>query len=433
MTGVHTDKAAKRSVPSPSPEGCAMRRPHFVLCCLAALAGDPVAQAQDTAKHFPAFRMEEIETGLKVGWSVLVEDVNGDKKKDIIVVSPTRVVWCENPTWKRHVLVEEGVAKPNSMTISPIVRGGQTHFVLGGGWTPFETRSRSSAVWLQPGKDLTEPWNATLISEEPMIHRVRFADVLGEGEPQLVVAPMMGRDSTKEGNWLDGRPVRLLAYRVPKGPARDRWVPEVIDESLHVVHGLTPVERPDGKGVDLLTASYEGVHLLARDGKKWTKTLLSAGNQENPKGSRGSSEVKSGKLKNGGKFLATIEPWHGHQFVVYTEPGGEGKLWDRHVIDDQLKYGHAVWCADLDGDGSDEVIVGAMENHADKPGARRGVRLYKATDAKGATWVRHVLDDGEFAVEDLAVVDLKGSGRLDIVVVGKQSGTARIYWNRGTN
>ena len=93
--------------------------------------------------------------------------------------------------------------------------------------------------------------------------------------------------------------------------------------------------------------------------------------------------------------------------------------------------GHAVWCADLDGDGSDEVIVGVQDSLGDKPGARRGVRLYKATDVKGTPWVRHVLDDGGVEVEDLAAVDLKGSGRLDIVVVGKQSGSARIYWNEG--
>jgi hypothetical protein len=172
--------------------------------------------------------------------------------------------------------------------------------------------------------------------------------------------------------------------------------------------------------------------LLARSSSgKWTRRQLCVGNQETPKAHRGSSEVKLGKLKNGKKFLATIEPWHGYQFVVYTEPDSPEKLWDRHVIDEQLKWGHAVWCADLDGDGDDEVIVGVQHDAADKPGMRRGVRLYKATDGKGAKWVRHVLDDGGVAVEDLAAADLTGSGRLDIVAVGLHTGKARIYWNQG--
>src|SRR4029450_11672854 len=143
------------------------------------------------------------------------------------------------------------------------------------------------------------------------------------------VAPLMGKGSTLEKNWMDGQPVRVLVHRIPKDPVKDRWVPEGIDESLHVIHGLTPVERADGKGMDLLVASYEGVHLFARGAAgKWTKQQLCVGNQETPTGPPASSEVKPGKLKNGRKFIATIEPWHGNQVVVYTEPAEQGKLWD---------------------------------------------------------------------------------------------------------
>lgn len=398
-----------------------------------ALAWAGVARADDRPDAFPTFRLQNIETGLEVGWSLLVEDVNGDGKKDFIVVSPTHVVWCENPTWQPHTMVK-GTTKRNNMTLTAIDLGsGRRNFALGGGWKPFETSSGSSATWLHADQESTAPWTPTLVSDEPMIHRIRFADVCGEGKPQLVVAPMMGRGSTAVNNWQDGRPVRLLVYRVPSEPTKDRWTPEVIDESLHVVHGLSTVERPDGKGVNLLIGSYEGVHLLARDSAgKWTKTQLGSGNQDNPQGSRGSSEVKQGKLKDGRTFLATIEPWHGSQFVIYTEPDRRGALWNRHVIDDKLKMGHAVWCADFNGDGTDEVIVGVQDNQEDTPGSRRGIRLYKMKDASGVHWIRHVLDDGVIELEDLAAVDLTGSGRLDIVAVGKESGTARIFWNEGS-
>src|SRR5205823_6339258 len=143
-----------------------------------------------------------------------------------------------------------------------------------------------------------------------------------------------------------------------------------------------PVAAESGKGMDILCASYEGVNLLARDmSGKWQPRHVGAGNQANPRSNRGSSEIKQGKLKNGRKFLATIEPWHGNQVVVYTEPAEAGKyLWDRHVLDDQLRWGHAVWCADLDGDGNDELVIGVRDNLGDQPEARRGVRIYKALD-----------------------------------------------------
>jgi hypothetical protein len=207
----------------------------------------------------------------------------------------------------------------------------------------------------------------------------------------------------------------------------------VIDESLHVVHNFYPVPAGDGKlkGMDLLTASYEGVTLLSHEGDHWTHRHLGAGNQDNPKSNRGSSEIKRGKLKSGLPFIATIEPWHGNQVVVYTPPADPKALWNRQVLDDKLRWGHAVWCADLDGDGSDELIIGVRDELSMNPGERRGVRIYKAVDDKATRWERQLVDEGGVAVEDLAAADLDGDGRIDLVAVGRQTHNARIYWNVG--
>src|SRR5262249_12809939 len=131
-------------------------------------------------------------------------------------------------------------------------------------------------------------------------------------------------------------------------------------------------------------------------------------------------------------FIATIEPWHGHQVVVYTPPAKAGGLWVRRVIDDQLRWGHAVWCADLDGDGGDELIIGVRDDLSKKAGRRCGVRIYKALDNKGTKWKRYLIDEGGVAVEDLAAADLDSDGRIDIVAVGRATKNARIYSNLGT-
>ncbi len=383
---------------------------------------------------FPRFRMQEIATDLKVGYAVLLVDLNGDGKKDIVVVDTTRVLWYENPTWKRRTIIE-GQTKPANVCIAAydIDGDGQLDLALGAEWNPFNTKEGGTLQWLKRGKTLDEPWTLYPIGTEPTVHRIRFADLEGSGKAKLIVGPLMGRNSSAKNNWLDGSPVRMLAYTIPKDPSRDRWLPEVIDESLHVVHNFSPVESASGKGSDVLTASYEGVNLLSRDvSGKWSCRHLGVGNQENPKSNRGASEVKQGKLKNGRHYMATIEPWHGNQVAVYTPPADPGKgLWDRHVVDDRLKWGHAVWCADLDGDGDDELIVGVRDNLSNKPGERCGVRIYKVVDGTGAKWARYILDDGGVAVEDLAAADLNGDGRIHIVAVGRQSHNARIYWNQG--
>jgi hypothetical protein len=392
------------------------------------------AGAQETASTFPTFRMQELDTSLKVGYAVLLVDLDGDGKKDIVVVDTTRIVWYQNPEWKRRSILEGQTKNDNVCIAAADIDGdGKLDLALGADWKPFNSKDGGTLQWLQRGKTLDDPWTLHPIPGDiPTIHRIRFADLYGDGKQCLIVTPLMGHNSSQAKNWMDGEPVHILAYSIPKDPIHDRWTPEVLDESLHVVHNFAPIPSAVGKGMDVLAASYEGVTLLMHDkNNKWASKRLGQGNQDNPNSNRGSSEIKQGKLKNGKPFIATIEPWHGNQVVVYTSPTDDQALWDRHVLDDKLKWGHAVWCADLDGDGGDELIIGVRDNLSDKPGEKCGVRVYKALDENGKKWERHLIDEGGVAVEDLAAADLDGDGRIDIVAVGRQTHNVRIYWNEG--
>jgi hypothetical protein len=398
-------------------------------------AGETPALLEEEPKGevaFPHFRMQEIETGLKVGYAVLIADINNDGKPDIVVVDSNRVVWYENPTWKRRTIIE-GQTKPDNVCIAAydIDGDGQIDLALGAGWKPFDTKEGGTIQWLKRGKTLDDPWTLHPIGEEPTVHRMCFADLDGKGM-SLIVAPLMGRNSTAKNNWMDGSPVRILAFRIPKDPTKDRWEPEVISEGLHVVHNIHPVIREFGRTDSILAASYEGITELFSQNNHWSALHIGAGNQENPKSNRGSSEVRESWLMNQKGLIATIEPWHGNQVVIYTEPEDKNKqMWNRYVIDKQLKWGHAVEWADVDGDHNPEVIAGIRDNLSDKPGERRGVRIYKALDEKGTKWARHIVEDGGVAVEALAVADLNGDGRPDVVAAGRQTGNVRIYWNQG--
>lgn len=408
---------------------------NFSIAACLALTSVVAADAAADPMAFPQFQPKEIDTSLAVGYCVLLVDIDGDGRKDIVVVDSTRVVWYQNPSWQRRTIIQ-GFTRPDNVSAAAydIDGDGRLDLALAADWKPFNTKGGGTLQWLRRGKSLDEQWTAFPIGEEPTVHRIRFADLDGSGKASLVVAPLMGRGSTREKNWMDGSPVSLLAYRIPKDPAHDRWVPGVIDSSLHVLHNFWPIPASDGTspGSNLLTASYEGVSLLSRAGSGWSRRLLGTGNQETPNGNRGSSEVKRGRFKDGTPFIATVEPWHGHQLVVYTPPVDPKGLWQRHVVDDRLKWGHAVWCADLDGDGGDEIILGVRDILSAKSGERCGVRIYKATDEHGKTWQRHLIDEGGVAVEDLAAADLNGDGRIDIVAVGRQTHNVRIYRNVGS-
>jgi aldos-2-ulose dehydratase/isomerase family protein/VCBS repeat protein len=283
--------------------------------------------------------------------------------------------------------------------------------------------------WLKQPANIDEAWKVYPIGEEPWVHRMRFVE--SDKRIFLIVAPLQGKGATAKANWMDRGP-RLMIFEVPKHPASEPWKSTLITDELHVVHNFQPILGPHGQFA-VTFASYEGLTTFEAPDSlpqlSRSKELLGMkGNQENQLGSRGCSEVKLGQLK-GFVFYVTIEPWHGNQVVVYTDAKVHG-VWERHVIDTELKWGHALWCCDLDGDGKDEIVVGVRDPFNEK--VRSGVNVFRATDATGTKWEKHVIDNGGVATEDLTCGDLNGDGKIDIVAVGRATGNVKIYWNQGS-
>jgi hypothetical protein len=383
----------------------------------------------------PAFRVEQVSDALSVGYAVQLVDLNDDNKPDIVVVDTERVVWFENPSWKLHVLIE-GQTRKDNVSIAPadLDADGKVDFALAADWRPSDTRASGSLQWLKHPKSPGENWTVHPIGSEPTIHRIRFADIDGDGRVELVVVPLFGRGTT--GPNFAEAPLRILAYEIPGDPVKGPWAPQVINEELHVAHNFLPTDLDHDGKLDIVVASFEGVSLLARaaDGG-WKRRLIGSGNQATSP-NRGASEIKHGRLATGADYLATIEPWHGFQVVVYTRPekdAGADKseqppLWRRQVLDDELKWGHAVWCANLDDDRDEELVIGVRDN---KDAAHPcGLRIYDPAAPDGTAWTKHVVDPGGVAIEDLTVGDLDGDGDADIVAVGRQTHNVRIYWNQ---
>lgn len=381
------------------------------------------------ADRLPTFKPQEIDAGLKIGYGVILVDINADGKPDIVVADKERMVWYENPTWKMRVITEGKTALDNVCIDAHDIDGdGQIDLTLGAGWKPGNTRDASTLQWLRRGKTLDDPWEMFPINyDEPTLHRMRFADLDGTGRKVLVTVPLMGRGSTKEKNWAETG-VKIQFRRIPDEPTKPQWPAETISDSLHVAHNLQVIQPAGGPAAGILVASYEGVTATSKVEGVWTDVPLASGDQTNASSNRGSSEIKVGKSTGRQAFIATIEPWHGHRVVVYPQPVERWRA-EPHLVDDQLRWGHAIWCADLDGDGSDEIIVGVRDPLPGK--AHNGVRVYRPTDDAGTKWEKSELDPGGVAVEDLAVADLNGDGRPDIVAVGRQTKNVRIYWNQG--
>jgi hypothetical protein len=377
-----------------------------------------------------AFKDQELPTKLGVGYAVRLVDMNGDSRLDICIVDTERILWLANPNWEEHVLIEKQTRKDNVCFANADIDGdGQMDFAVGADWAPFNTNSGGTIQWIRQGK-ADALWDVHPIAEEPTVHRMNFADLNGDGKSELIVAPLMGR-GTKAPDWNQSG-VRLLSFAIPEDPVKGPWKSEVINDDLHVTHNfqVTDLNR-DGQS-DIVIVSFEGVHLLERgkDGK-WARTRIGVGNQETSP-NKGASEIKHGQLSGGKEYIATIEPWHGNQVVVYTPPAvdrpatGEW-LWTRKVLDEKLKWGHAVWCANLDNDADEELIIGVRDNLDAEN--RCGLRIYDPVDAAKGEWQRQIVDPGSVAIEDAAAGDLDGDGKNDVVAVGRATHNVKIYWN----
>ncbi len=368
----------------------------------------------------PKFRAVEIDAKIEIGYGVAVADVDGDKKPDILLADKKQIVWYRNPTWEKFVIAENLTKLDNVCLAAADIDGdGKAEIAVGAGWNPSDTVGSGAVFYLIPPKDRTQKWEAVELPHEPTVHRMKWMRD-PSGRFQLVVAPLHGRGN-KDGQ---GEGAKILAYQMPANP-REPWTTKVVNEAFHMTHNIDLMKWKPETEAELLVASKEGVlHLLEQSGA-WKAVQLS-GKEES--GFRGAGEVRSGKLPVGKRFVITIEPMHGNQLVVYTASAANERdgPWKRSVVDETLKEGHALACADLLGVGFDQVVVGWRGKNND---GKTGVKVFTPMDKEGKTWRQSVVDEDGMACEDLCLADLNGNGKIDIIASGRATKNVKIYWN----
>ncbi|WP_234734477.1 FG-GAP repeat domain-containing protein [Tellurirhabdus bombi] len=125
---------------------------------------------------------------------------------------------------------------------------------------------------------------------------------------------------------------------------------------------------------------------------------------------------------------------HGYGLHWYEQTAEQGKRgWKKHIIDDKASQYHVMEWADLNGDKKPDLITGKrFRAHNDNDnGAYDDVGLYYFT-WDGQKFTKHTISYGPPGAGKgtgiyFALADLRKTGRLDIVVAGKDG--LEIFFN----
>ena len=349
---------------------------------------------------------------------MIAADLNRDGKPDLIAVASNLpdLVWFENPTWTRHVIAT-GFTGLINVAAADLDGDGIPEIAVASGFSTRPDQSSGIVAILTHGADPAQPWAMREIDRSPAAHRLRWY-IDRNGQRWLMNAPLAG--ATAQPPNYDGA-TPIYAYRAPD------WKREPVpSEEFGVVHAIEPIHAPFCEAC-LLSAGFGGIHRYEHVAGEWTHSVIAAGDAAPvPKG--GSSDVAVGRMPRAGNasdafFLAAIEPWHGNQVVVYRRVGSGP--FTRRVIDTALVDAHTLVTADLDGDGTDEIVAGQR-------GGSRSVWIYAANSA-GTEWTRTTLDEGGMAGAGCTAVDLNGDSRIDIACIGTATANLKWYENLGTS
>ncbi len=348
------------------------------------------------------FREHTIEDSLPGGYQVRLADMNSDGRVDVLGLSmrSDTLYWYENPSWRREAIVS-GMETMVNLDVADIDGDGTLEIALGSHFGQTDRTSEGRVYILRRTTGGTG-WEAREVDRLPTTHRLRFFDLNSDGRPELVNSPLTGPGC--EAPLFDCT-TGLVYY------AADEWRRRYVTTGLDgVVHGMREV---DWDGPAVLTASMGGVDRFRPTGSGgWSRSRVADGKIA-PRPESGASDVRLGR-SSAGRFVATIEPWHGNEVVVYC-CDATGYL-SREVIDTTLVDGHALNVADFDGDGHDEILAGFR-------GQPHGVMTYRWNDSR---WDRTLVDAGDMAAASCDVADLDGDGDPDFACIGSR--TANIKW-----
>lgn len=303
-------------------------------------------------------------------YSNLPLDVDEDGDLDLISINyrSKSIYWVRNPSqadqiWEREVIDTPGPSETGRLVD---VDGDGALDILPNGTTFAAWYSRAR----RPGQAATTTWQRHELPRELAGHGIGAGDINGDGRLDLV----------SSSGWAEG----------PADPIKDRWLWHA---DFHLARDCSvPIlcHDVDGDGdTDLIWGRGHNVGIY------W-------------------SEQRRGQSK---EATAVTAPAVGDETMTALLGTGQ---WVTHAVDTSWSCAHAPMLADLDGDGSVELVVGKrFQGHEGKdPGENEPLAVFSYQfDKTARSWRQRTVSRHPLCGLDLdpKCADIDGDGDIDIL------------------
>ncbi len=333
--------------------------------------------------------------------SVFAADLDSDGDMDVLGAARYAgdIVWWENvygagSRWITH-LVEDDFPGAMSVYAADLDSDGDQD-ILGASWDSDEV-----SWWSNDGSGAG--WNRHLVDDELLgSTAVYAADLDSDGDTDILGAGLLGAEVV----WWENVYGTGLS-----------WTRHLVDCYSEGVSSIQAADVDSDGDLDLITAAsklnaviwWENVN---GDGRDWTRHPVDS--------SFGQARCAFAADVDGDGDLDILGASAGEDEIAWWENAdGDGRTWNRRVIERNFKTTCAVYAADLDSDGDTDVLgVSTMGNT---------VRWWENVDGRGSSWYGHTVDTdfgGAYAVH---AADLDGDGTMDIVAAALAGDSIR-WW-----
>jgi len=333
---------------------------------------------------------------------VAVADLNKDGKMDVIA----GYHWFEAPSWKQRTIAPSRIFDPRkeysnsflNMALDVNLDGWIDVVIIDYPGTP--------GYWFENPGNGAGPWKKHIIANGIGISNesANFVDIDGDGRLDI----LCGDEDKRQIVWL----------QAPLVPGDTEWkrfplTAENVAGTENFSHGMGFGDiNGDGlKDVIIREGWFEG-----KEDKKSGDWVFHPANLGEP-----SSHMQVMDIDGDGRN--DVVSASAHSLGIWWHKQGEDLNFTTNTISTTTAQTHATILADLNGDGKDEFITGKrfLAHNGNDPGDDDAPILlyFTITPGEKPYFKEHIIDLDSGAGLNIAVADMNGDQKLDIIIANK--------------